>query len=71
MAALLQDQTTARKNVVFSPMSLRFALGIGCAMEMEPVNFLVDRPFLFFLRRVEDGSILFAGAVFDAAAAQR
>lgn len=40
-------------------------------MEMEPVNFLVDRPFLFFLRRVEDDSIRFAGAVFDAAAAQR
>ncbi len=46
-------------------------IGIGCAAEDVPMRwyFLVDRPFLFLLRFAGNGDILFAGTVFDAAAA--
>ena len=47
-----------------------YAVGIGCAATPMPWPFHVDRPFLFLLRCTDDGRILFAGAVFDAAAAQ-
>ena len=41
---------------------------IGCAAQVTPERFVVDRPFAFFIRGPE-GRILFAGALFDAAAA--
>ena len=39
-------------------------MSFGCSAPMHPDRFVVDRPFVFFIRD-PDGRFLFAGALFD------
>jgi len=64
--ALLADPNLnlRRKNVVFSPTSIALALGMARA-PLKEIALRLDHPFLFVLRDVETGAVLFMGRVVD------